>query len=694
MWAEDDALGADGTPTVGSINLEAWLDRNPQQIISPPTACEVRDIRPLSGLDMLGAAAWSVDEAGGGGGAASVGRASREAVAQERSTLNRELNTLQAEIATLRGVDPAASPATRAGTGGRAAALRRALARRAAARSDGGGGGDGSEEKPAQVLTEVRTPPAHDGRLIRVGAENLTAVTVTGTIKVVAAVMVCNCPSLVGDGSASALLKLSKEGDAFVHSYPFHEQYGDANGLKDVTAAAREACDGKETCAYSLRSERPPVSSCQPKLALEYACATSEEAATSEAAYLLLRSNLRFSTKVLAPQMDSVGAALSCSAPALAAGLERFAAVVASPERARLRRAGEFAEADAVTVDVTRTAGPKYDQATTTKQIRGARPVTYEAEGHRFNSWPVQFSIPSVRFANTVAWKKEGMQFAPAIPGNKNTYQNLATKWNSEEVPPDDAFWSDYRHSYYCVTRKKKGWDCLRHYEILATGCVPYFVDIHRLPAATMPFFPRQLVMEAMALPGVTFHDTKEGSFLNRTAYTIDHNVFPKERYFKLAAQIQEHARRHLTSEAMAQYVLDALAAEGGPKRAKKVLYIHHCYPDFLGDSLWAGFKELEAQGKLELVADIVPPREHAIGGADSWHGKLYDMARCEHGRKLAATASERSLSKKTFYEGTKWAGWGNHRSHNAFPKETAVDPQTLPDRIAAREFDVVVYGT
>ena len=70
MWAEDDALGVDGTPTVGSINLEAWLDRNPQQIISPPTACEVRDIRPLCGLDMLGAAAWSVDEAGGATAAA------------------------------------------------------------------------------------------------------------------------------------------------------------------------------------------------------------------------------------------------------------------------------------------------------------------------------------------------------------------------------------------------------------------------------------------------------------------------------------------------------------------------------------------------------------------------------------------------------------------------------------------------
>lgn len=31
-----------------------------------------------------------------------------------------------------------------------------------------------------------------------------------------------------------------------------------------------------------------------------------------------------------------------------------------------------------------------------------------------------------------------------------------------------------YSESYFAVSSKKAGWDCLRHYEIIAAGCIPY----------------------------------------------------------------------------------------------------------------------------------------------------------------------------------------------------------------------------
>ena len=548
--------------------------------------------------------------------------------------------------------------------------------------SDGSGGGGADVEVSVRVGGELQ-------------ALSTAAVPadVAGVVVVLAATVSCNCPALVRGGDARGLLARSEAG-AFVHAEPFLPEEGDTEGLRNVTEAVAARCAGQESCVVSAREDVGAfLAACPLKLSVDYVCRVPHAGGGGASPFAAVaNSGLVVFSEHSLPD-DGRRLTLRCGAPQLADRLRAYVREAAAPRRAVARVRGLHAEADGVTLEVS-AATEAYNAAVARKQVRTGdivvRPTAYRNDGAVFNVWPIQFSVPSVRFSASVGWKKDGHDFAPSIPGNRDTYGHEA-KPDSEA---DTDYFSEYRHSYYCVTRKKKGWDCLRHYEILATGCVPYFVDIHRLPAATMPFFPRKLVMEAMALPGVTFHDTKEGSFLNRTAYTIDHSVFPKERYFKLAAQIQEHARRHLTSEAMAQYVLDALAAEGGPKRARKVLYIHHCYPDFLGDSLWAGFKELEAQGKLDLVADIVPPREHAIGGADSWHGKLYDMARCEHGRKTAATASARSLSKSRFYEGTKWAGWGNHRSHNAFPRETAVDPQTLPDRIAAKEFDVVVYGT
>jgi hypothetical protein len=46
----------------------------------------------------------------------------------------------------------------------------------------------------------------------------------------------------------------------------------------------------------------------------------------------------------------------------------------------------------------------------------------------------------------------------------------------------ESEYYDDYARSLFAVTRKKSGWDCMRHYEILANRCVPYFVDIEQCP--------------------------------------------------------------------------------------------------------------------------------------------------------------------------------------------------------------------
>lgn len=57
----------------------------------------------------------------------------------------------------------------------------------------------------------------------------------------------------------------------------------------------------------------------------------------------------------------------------------------------------------------------------------------------------------------------------------------------------------DYYHGYgesrLAHTKKKAGWDCMRHYEIIANGCIPLFEDIQNCPSLTMVGFPKDVCL-------------------------------------------------------------------------------------------------------------------------------------------------------------------------------------------------------
>jgi hypothetical protein len=57
-----------------------------------------------------------------------------------------------------------------------------------------------------------------------------------------------------------------------------------------------------------------------------------------------------------------------------------------------------------------------------------------------------------------------------------------------------------YSKALFAVTTKKGGWDCMRHYEIIANNCVPYFPGIENKPKLTMKNYPVKLQEEANKL--------------------------------------------------------------------------------------------------------------------------------------------------------------------------------------------------
>src|SRR3990167_10978563 len=100
--------------------------------------------------------------------------------------------------------------------------------------------------------------------------------------------------------------------------------------------------------------------------------------------------------------------------------------------------------------------------------------------------YPISFPIPKCLIVDKIPEKSR--DFSPLIPGDLTTYIYGPSREDEEK------YHKQYRESYFAITHKKAGWDCMRHYEILANGCVPYFRDIDKIPSGTMTNFPTSLI--------------------------------------------------------------------------------------------------------------------------------------------------------------------------------------------------------
>jgi len=134
---------------------------------------------------------------------------------------------------------------------------------------------------------------------------------------------------------------------------------------------------------------------------------------------------------------------------------------------------------------------------------------------------PISFCIPSDLLIKKCPTKT---QMFAGTPTNKHVYIT--------EAP----YYEEYQRSYFGITHKKAGWDCLRHYEILMNRCIPYFRDIYQLPERTMTHFPIDLVKRGMKLINQEKPDDELYGIIDNHLYT--------------------HMVKNLTTTAMANYVI------------------------------------------------------------------------------------------------------------------------------------------
>jgi hypothetical protein len=141
------------------------------------------------------------------------------------------------------------------------------------------------------------------------------------------------------------------------------------------------------------------------------------------------------------------------------------------------------------------------------------------------NLLPITFGIPTNKLVTPNKYKIQ--EYATCIPGQPETYI----------FKDEKSYYEDYQRSYYGVTMKKAGWDCMRHYEILGNYCLPYFVALEDCPEDTLANLPKELLLE--------------GRYLTEN--------FDEQKYFHILDEVFKHTKNNLTTKNIANYILSKI---------------------------------------------------------------------------------------------------------------------------------------
>ncbi|OUS41792.1 hypothetical protein BE221DRAFT_142583 [Ostreococcus tauri] len=259
------------------------------------------------------------------------------------------------------------------------------------------------------------------------------------------------------------------------------------------------------------------------------------------------------------------------------------------------------------------------------------------ASGQEFTVWPISFSAPETMWVPVVPVKEE--DFATIIPGNLSTYV-----YNDEL-----SYYGGYRIAKFAVTRKKGGWDCMRHIEIMANGAVPFFPDLQQMPSLTMQHYPKALFHEARKFAGVTFSG---GAVTSPASYTLNEDLFDFEEYYKLANKILTFSREHLTTRAMASYILKVVGFVDS-SLLHKVLIVTHCVDDYVQDATLHGLKLLLGKRLTDIVPEahkyaegVCVPDASSTERYPDYHVSMYMKPWAAQSRANFATKMQNSYGK------------------------------------------------
>lgn len=233
---------------------------------------------------------------------------------------------------------------------------------------------------------------------------------------------------------------------------------------------------------------------------------------------------------------------------------------------------------------------------------------------------PISFCVPAENIVDEVPMKEKMV---------------AGCQYDSRAFRDEKEYFKEYQRSLFGNTKCKAGWDCNRHYEILANGCIPYFEKMDDIPPKTMVDFPKELVRRGMQL-----------------------NSLDREQYEPVIRDLLAYTRENLTTEARAKYILRALGKK--VEDVKSVLYLgDSIHGDYLRCTVLHGFKMLFKEKCVDMVR--VP--------------HIYDSYPSEIRHQIHGFGFSYAFRVPSEYD-------------------TKCDRMNLGERIMNHEFDVIIYGS
>lgn len=283
---------------------------------------------------------------------------------------------------------------------------------------------------------------------------------------------------------------------------------------------------------------------------------------------------------------------------------------------------------------------------------------------------PISFGIPEKSVRLQVPTKRSS--FFSVIPGVQSTYYNLRD---------ESHYFRGIAESLFSLTYKKAGWDCLRHYEILAKGSLPLFINIEACPKGALTMHPKNFYRLLLKFPGLQFVTSKS----KLQTYKIENinvnfsSTFDKQFYSAIVMASLRFTKNVLSTKAIAQYVVNTMQfrSEGRIKKGLPiyVLYVTHTggddafdRGDYMVDLLLHGMKELLGE---TFVVDH--PKRSCV------------YKTIEHFNETAYIAERESLYGHGFSYAFKIDELSNHRVPNS---------SDIKNDLENHKYDMVLLGS
>ena len=188
----------------------------------------------------------------------------------------------------------------------------------------------------------------------------------------------------------------------------------------------------------------------------------------------------------------------------------------------------------------------------------------------KYNIYPISFSFFNDELPKI---KKKEKKYGHCIPGDRKTYI-----FNNQT-----DYFNDYQNSIFGLTKKKKGWDCNRHLEIMFNNCIPIFENINKCPKYTMIHYPKEMLNEILK--------NKERIMNNINLQHICINL------------LRDHFIKNLTNESIINYIFDI--TKNKIENINRILFIDSSLAfirdDYLSVMILNGLK-LKFKNKVDVV--------------------------------------------------------------------------------------------